>query len=156
MVKNLPANSGDTDLIPGLGRYPGGGNGNPLQYSCLENSMDRGAWWATFHGIARVRHDLVTNYHYLGQITTRYKANTAVRDCLVQTSSYWMPTINSVTYVWASPGSGSFLLHKTGVVCISHLGTSKTELRTCLLIFFTGLGFILWDAHKKCIHCDTY
>ena len=40
MVKNLPANSGDTDLIPGLG------NGNPLQYSCLENSMDRGAWWA--------------------------------------------------------------------------------------------------------------
>ena len=39
--------SGDTGLIPGLGRSPGGGHGNPLQYSCLENTMDRGAWWAT-------------------------------------------------------------------------------------------------------------
>ena len=48
-VKKPPADVGDTEdagLIPGLGRLPGGGNGNPLQYSCLENSMDRGAWWA--------------------------------------------------------------------------------------------------------------
>ena len=44
-------------MIPGLRRYPGGGNGNPLQYSCLENRMDRGAWWATVHGVIRVRHD---------------------------------------------------------------------------------------------------
>ena len=52
MVKNLPANAGgtrDTVLIPGLGRYPGAGNGNPLQHPCLENSMDRGAWWTTVH-----------------------------------------------------------------------------------------------------------
>ena len=58
MVKNLPANSGDrrdTGSIPGLGRSPGGGNGNPLQYSCLENPMDRGGWWATFHGVAKSR-----------------------------------------------------------------------------------------------------
>ena len=51
MVKNLPANAGDvknSGLIPGLRRSPGGGNGNPLQYSCLENSIDRGAWWATY------------------------------------------------------------------------------------------------------------
>ena len=47
MVKNLSANAGDLGLMPGLGRSPGGGNGNPLQYSGLENSMDRGAWWAT-------------------------------------------------------------------------------------------------------------
>ena len=50
LVKNLPANAGgtrDTGLFPGLGRSPGEGNGNPLQYSCLENSMDRGAWQAT-------------------------------------------------------------------------------------------------------------
>ena len=45
MVKNLPANAGDLDSIPGSGRSPGEGNGKPLQYSCLENSMDRGAWW---------------------------------------------------------------------------------------------------------------
>ena len=46
MVKNLPANAGDVGLISGLGRPPGKGNGNLLQYSCLENSKDRGAWWA--------------------------------------------------------------------------------------------------------------
>ena len=49
MKKNLPANAGDMGLIPGLGRHPGVGNGNPLQHSCLENSIDRGAWWATAH-----------------------------------------------------------------------------------------------------------
>ena len=55
MVKKLSANAGDlrdADLIPGSGRSPGGGHGNPLQYSCLENPMDRGAWWATVHGVA--------------------------------------------------------------------------------------------------------
>ena len=54
--KNLPAKAGkarDSGSIPGTGRSPGEGNGNPLQYSCLENSMDRGAWWATVHGIAK-------------------------------------------------------------------------------------------------------
>ena len=56
MVKNPPANAGDTrdaGLIPGSGRFPGGGHGNPLQYSCLENPMDRGAWWATVHGAVK-------------------------------------------------------------------------------------------------------
>ena len=52
MVKNLPANAEDTGLIPGSGRSPGVGNGNPLQYSCLENSMDRGAWQAPVCGVA--------------------------------------------------------------------------------------------------------
>ena len=55
VVKNLPANDGDArdvGLIPGLGRSPGGGNGSPLQYSCLENSMDRGAWHSIAHGVA--------------------------------------------------------------------------------------------------------
>ena len=53
MVKNLPANPGDTGSIPGLGRSPGEGNGNPLQYSYLGNPMDRGAWQATVHGVAK-------------------------------------------------------------------------------------------------------
>ena len=52
MVKNLPANAGDEGSIPGSGRSPGEGNGNPLQYSCLGNPMDRGAWWATVRGVA--------------------------------------------------------------------------------------------------------
>ena len=53
MVKNLPANSGDASLIPGSGRSSGEGNGTPLQYSCLENPMDRGAWWAIVHGVSQ-------------------------------------------------------------------------------------------------------
>ena len=58
MVKNLPANAGDikdADSITGSGRSPGGGHNNPLQYSCLENSMDRGPCWSTVHGSQRVR-----------------------------------------------------------------------------------------------------
>ena len=57
MLKNPPAkagdpgDSGDSSLILGLGRFPGEGNSNPLQYSCLEDSMERGAWWATVHGV---------------------------------------------------------------------------------------------------------
>ena len=54
MVNNPPADAGatgDMGSIPGPGRSPGGGNGNPLQFSCLENPMDSGAWWATVHGV---------------------------------------------------------------------------------------------------------
>ena len=60
VVKNPPANAEDTNSTPGSGRSSEEGNGNPVQYSCLGNSMDRGAWWAIVHGAARVRHSLVT------------------------------------------------------------------------------------------------
>ena len=60
LVKKSACNAGDLGLISGSGSSPGEGNGNPLQYSCLENSMDRGAWQAIVHGIIRVRHDLAT------------------------------------------------------------------------------------------------
>ena len=53
MVKNLPANVGDLGSIPRSGRSPGEGNGNPLQYSCLGNPMDRGAWQAIGHGVTK-------------------------------------------------------------------------------------------------------
>ena len=53
--KESACNVGDVGLIPGLERSPGEGNGNPLQYSCLENSTDRGAWWATVQGVAKSR-----------------------------------------------------------------------------------------------------
>ena len=56
VVKNPPANAGDlrdASSVPGLGRCPGGGHGNPLQYSCLENLVKRGAWWATVHGVTQ-------------------------------------------------------------------------------------------------------
>ena len=53
MVKELACNEGDLGLISRLGRSPGGGHGNPLQDSCLENPMDRGAWWAIVHGVEK-------------------------------------------------------------------------------------------------------
>ena len=55
VVKNPLANVGDIGSVPGLGRFPGEGNGNPLQYSCLGNPMDRGTWWAAVHGITKSR-----------------------------------------------------------------------------------------------------
>ena len=66
MVKNLPANAGnirDVDSIPEPGRSPGGGNGTPLQYSCWEKSVDRGAWQAIVHGVAKNQTQLSEHKH---------------------------------------------------------------------------------------------
>ena len=66
MVKNLPTNAGDikdTDLIPGLGKSPGGGHDNPLQYSCLEKPMDRGVWWAIVYRVANSQTQLKRPFH---------------------------------------------------------------------------------------------
>ena len=60
VVKNQPANAGDTGSIPGSGRYPGEGNGSPLLDSCLKNLLGRGVWQATIHGIKRFGDDLAT------------------------------------------------------------------------------------------------
>ena len=72
VVKNLPANAGDirdTGLIPGSGRSPRGGNGNPFQYSCLENPMDRGAWQVTVHRVAKSRTRRKRRIHKLKEKT---------------------------------------------------------------------------------------
>ena len=71
-VENPPAYAGDTGLIPSSGRSPGGGNAHPLQYSCLENPMDRGAWRATAMGSQRVRHDWTCTYRFVWPDYTRY------------------------------------------------------------------------------------
>ena len=72
MIKNLPANAGDADSIPGLGRSPGEGNGNPLQYSCLGNHMDRGAWQVTVHGdrkeLDMTEHEASLPYNLVRQV----------------------------------------------------------------------------------------
>ena len=62
--KESACSAGDPGLIPGSGRSPGGGNGNPLQYSCLDNPTDRGAWRATVQGVTRVGHDLGLSHHH--------------------------------------------------------------------------------------------
>ena len=68
LVKNLPSNvgdAGDVGLIPGLGRFPGVGNGNPLQYSCLENSMDREVWWAIVQFLGSQSQSCLSETHTL-------------------------------------------------------------------------------------------
>ena len=66
VVMNPPAKARDVGLIPGLGRSPGVGNGNPFQYSCLENPMDRGAWQATVHRVAKSQTQLSIHVHIAG------------------------------------------------------------------------------------------
>ena len=68
MVKNTPASARDAGSIPGLGRFPGGGLGNPFQYSCLENPTDRGTWQATVHGVAKSQ----TRVRQTEQLSTGY------------------------------------------------------------------------------------
>ena len=68
--KESACSAGDQGSIPGSGRSPGKENGYRLQYSCLGNPTDRGAWWATVHGVAIVGHDLALNYHWQGTYTT--------------------------------------------------------------------------------------
>ena len=73
MVKNLPAKAGDlrdVDLIPGSGRSPGGGNGNPVQYSCVENSTERGAWQAKVHGFAELDRTEATEHAHTASLET--------------------------------------------------------------------------------------
>ena len=80
MVKNLPANAGDTS-IPGSGRSSGGGNGNLLQHSCLVNPTDRGAWWATVHGVTKELDMTAATEHifYYGKGENTTFATTATR-----------------------------------------------------------------------------
>ena len=70
VVKNLPANAGDASSIPGSGRSPGVENGNPFQYSCLENPMDKRAWWATAHGVTKSRTQLSIHTHIWSMLKT--------------------------------------------------------------------------------------
>ena len=76
MVENPPDKAGDVGSMPGLGRSPGGGNGNPLQYSCLGNPMDRGVWWATVH--AHAKESDMTEHTLLIKERIRVKMNLTI------------------------------------------------------------------------------
>ena len=76
VVKNPPANEGDVGLIPGSGRSPGGGHGNPLQYFCLENSMLRGAWWASVHGVTQSDTTEQLSAHWRAGVCHPFTVNT--------------------------------------------------------------------------------
>ena len=106
-LKNLPANAGDLGLIPGLGRYPEEGNGNPLQYSCLGNPMDRGAWQATVQGSQRVRHNWATKqHHHLGPCDLHLNCPIVVHGISIvrvprgKELPKWPPVIPASWYSW--------------------------------------------------------
>ena len=82
VVKNPPAGVGDVGLIPRLGKYSIRGHGNSLQYSCLENPMDRGAWWSTVHGVTKSRTQLSDSMHAISCNGGKFEKNTYVCVCL--------------------------------------------------------------------------
>ena len=93
VVENLPANAGDMNSIPWWGRSPRGGNGTPLQYSCLENLMDRGAWQATVHGVAKSQTQLNNWAH-----TTQHVCQALWFQC-------WLPSPFQRTQMWLQENS---------------------------------------------------
>ena len=95
MVKNLPAYAADVGLIPGLGRSAGEGNGNSLQHSFLENPMDRRAWWATVHGVAKNRTCLRTEH---STAHTSVKKKKKKRPLLQIQSHSGVPGVRTSTY----------------------------------------------------------
>ena len=150
-VKPLPASAGDTgDLgsIPGSGRSPGGGNGNPLQCSCLENPMDRGAWQATVYGVATVRHNRAIKHTHtcisdcagssvLGGLFSSYGEQGLLPSCGVPASHCSASSGRARAPVCAGFGScGSWALeHRlsscgSGLVALWHVGSSQTRNRT--------------------------
>ena len=90
-VKETSCNAGDPSLIPGSGRSPGEGNGNQFQYSCLGNPMDRGAWWATVHGVSRVRCDIAPKL----LLAVWLKVSTCTHMCKFTQTQEHVPT-----YIW--------------------------------------------------------
>ena len=134
--KNPSANAGDTRWIPGWGRSPGGGNGNPLQYSCLENSTNKGSWRVTAHGVTKSQRWLSTTWHRTYSIVQLSSATQScptlcdLIDCsmrgfpvhhqppkLAQAHVHWAVTILSSVVPFSScyqsfPASGSFPLSR--------------------------------------------
>ena len=103
LAKNMPANAGDAGLIPGLGRSFWEGNGNPLQYSCLENPMDRGAWLATVHEVLDMTWWLGTQTHSL---------NTGTLKVFPGDSKMWQVLrSNEIVCWWREWNSFSFQKH---------------------------------------------
>ena len=113
VVAQMVNNAGDPGMIPGWGRSPGEGDGNPLQYSCLENSRDRGAWWATVHGLEK-RWTQLSNYH---TIIVRY---------IVKNNKWVLNTLRSPFLLYLVTENTSVRAvneHRAGVHCYTHSNT---------------------------------
>ena len=108
VAENPPANAGDVGdacLIPESGRSPGGRNSNPLQYSCLDNTLDRGAWWATVHGVARARHDQATEHALSGFSHPMVKQSMNHQPAQTERKTNHMLGISRIRWPWGSSGT---------------------------------------------------
>ena len=120
-LKRLPPMRGTRVwLIPGLGRSPGEGNGNPLQYSCLETPMDGGAWWATVHGLQRVGHNWVTSLTHSRDFINLLFCR-IVLTAFVDTNSFLLPELNFTLVSIMSHLSKSYYLNE----CLKWLNDFK-------------------------------
>ena len=151
VVKNLLAKAGDTrdvGSVPGSGRSHGGGHGNPLQYSCLENPMDRGAWWATVTGSQRVRHDWACMHIHLIITATSFPGGSVVKNIFCQCRRHrfdpwfgkmprrrkWQPT--PVVLPGKSHGQGSLVGYSPWGHKESEDMAERLHFCTVLAIFF--------------------
>ena len=123
MVKNLPANARDirdAGSIPGSGRSPGGGNGNPLKYSCLKNPMNRGAWWATVHRVKKSQTQL--------KQLSRHACRVLADNCHwlnLRMTVFWKQGTNQSTFCNSEHGSVTFILKKTHYMEEGMRGTKR-------------------------------
>ena len=103
MVKNLPTNAGDVDSVPAWGRPPGGGNSNPLQYSCLGNPMDRGAWQATVRGVSKSQTRLSRHTRYFWGLLSLPPSNIWIPNMIY--NRYLVTSVPSLSSVTSPPNS---------------------------------------------------
>ena len=149
MVKNPPASAGEArvvDSAPGSGRAPGIGNGNPLQYACLENSMDREVWWATVHGVAKSRTQLNTHNTHTQWVRFRFSSQWTQHFREICSESW---PISLFTEVWWANW------------CKTVLKTSCSDIKNLALILYTlcykiqfALQYII-NVHNKWLS-DSY
>ena len=142
-VKASASNAGDLGSIPGSGRSPGNGNGNPLQDSCLENPMDRGAWWATVHGVAKSR----TRLSNLTSLPQFKSINSLVLSFL------YSPTLTSIYDYWKNHSltRWNFVIKVMSLLLdmLSKFGIAFLPRSKCLLI--SGLhspSAVVWSPRK--------
>ena len=131
VVKNLPANAGNAVSIPGLGRSPGEGNGKPLQYPCLENSMDRGAWQAAVHGVAKSRTWLST--YSTAPMNLAVSRHSHLLGCV-----FWVYPVN----VYLQPLNWATAINSSAPQGIQE----SPEGKAVLLNWFPGSVWLEWDS----------
>ena len=142
VVKDPPASSGDPGSIPRLGRSPGGGNGNPLQYSCLENSMARGPWTATVHGVAKSRTRLSARAH-----RPQKQAQFFLTELLSHLCSGELRSTSNLK----APLSSSISLRKKNLTDSTHSMERKTKVEqgswaSCLIRLKPGQESSIWTV----------